>query len=335
MLFVGSGLTHNPYFNKKHFPYEDISSASISGKNPLVYMKGIAKILWGMVKSFWIICRFKPHVVVGFGSYQTVPAILTAKMLSKPIVLHESNAVPGRVNRILSPYVTQTAVQFSEAGEQLKGSTIYARMPLKRDKAVRKVTREEALEHYQLKPDRLTLLIFGGSQGAKILNQMAFEAILETVISKTRNFQVLHFLGKGADCKKFALSYERLWIPSVVKHFEENMEYAWTLADVLLSRAGAASIAEQVEYGVPGILIPFPYATENHQAKNAESFIEKTGGAIQFVEKSLCSERLGEELATLLIDTEKRNKMRDGIIKYRDSRKCETLISLVRKLMID
>lgn len=330
VFFIGNGLSRSPYFDPRQYPFQEVASATISGRNPWHILKGIGMILGGMVRSYRIIRRFKPDIVVGFGSYQSVPAILSAKILSKPILLHEANAIPGRVNRILSPYVAQTAVHFSHTRQHLKGSSTVASMPMKKRSGI---TREEALAYYQLEKNRLTLLIFGGSQGAKKLNKLALEALINDVIPRVPHLQVLHFVGKGKGGKDFALAYEGAGIPSVVKPFEEHMEYAWALADVSLTRSGAGSLAEQEMFAVPGILVPFPYATENHQVFNARAFIENTEGAEYFVEKQLTSESLGAALIELLLNEEKRRRMREGILRHRDAREGETLHALVKKLM--
>lgn len=335
VLFIGNGLAKNPYFKQNDFLFKDIPSATFKGKNPLTYLIGVFKILGGMAKSYWVLRIYKPHVVVGFGSYQTVPALLSAKLLQTPILLHEANAVPGKVNRYLSPYVNRTAVTFEQTCRHVEGESTVVELPLSQKRSEKKVTREEALEYYQLDRDRLTLLIFGGSQGARKLNQLAFEALVEHVVHKVPHLQVLHFTGRGNQCDELSIGYEKAGIPVVLKPFEDHMEYAWTLADFSLSRAGASSIAEQEEYAVPGIFVPFPYATDDHQARNAQAFIETTHGAEMYREKELTPEKLGERLLALCLDGSKRRQMREGIEQYRDSRRTESLLSLVKKLMLE
>jgi len=294
VLFIGEGLANNPYFQKNRYPYLDISSATFSGKNPWRYLKGTGKILFGMMKSAAALRRFKPHAAVGFGSFQTVPALLSAKLLSIPTILHEANAVPGKVNRFLSPYVCQTAITFQETAKHLRGPSTLVEFPCRTTK---KATREEALNYYKL-PDCFTLLIFGGSQGARKLNQTALEALTKL----KPNLQVLHFTGRNDTAERYASAYQKAGIPSVVKSFEPHMEYAWTLADFCISRAGAGSIMEQKAYAVPGILIPYPYAADDHQAQNALAYIEETGGAIMIRESELTSELLADKIKDLFRD---------------------------------
>lgn len=327
VLFIGEGLAHNPYFQKKRYPFLDISSATLSGKNPLHYLKGFGRILIGIIKSYWALRRFKPHTVVGFGSYQTVPALLAAKLLSTSIILHEANAVPGKVNRLLSPYVCRTAITFNETSRHLRGRSSIVEFPCRHRL---KVTREEALDYYGLEKDRLTLLIFGGSQGARKLNQTVTEAITQYLQSS--NLQVLHFSGRGNSSEEIAVAYEKAGIPSVVKPFEHHMEYAWTLADFCISRAGASSIMEQKAYAVPGILIPYPYATDDHQAKNALAFIEETGGAEMIRESEITPQKLGERIKTLCTDISKRFSMKGGIEQSVNSQNRDTLRRLLTSM---
>jgi len=335
VLFVGSGLASNPYFKDSHYPFKDIASSSLSKTNPWKSLTGIFQILKGMAKSYWVMRRFKPHLVVGFGSYQTVPALLTAKFLKTPILLHEANAVPGKVNRYISPYAKHTAVTFETTSERIRGETTVVRLPLSKRCDSKTVSREDALDYYQLEGDRLTILIFGGSQGARKLNELAYEALVNYVIPKVPNLQILHFTGRRNRCEEYALGYEKAGVPSILKPFEEQMEYAWMLADVSLTRAGASSVAEQQEYGVPGILVPFPYATDDHQAQNAAAFIEATGGAEMYRESELTAEQLGERLTELCSNETHRRNMRTGIMTYHQSRSTESLSDLVHRIMFE
>lgn len=277
ILFAGGKLNSNRYFKRGSFPHKEVSSSSLFRGN---FVWQIAKGIW---QSWKIIRDFSPHLVVGFGSFYTFPILFAAKLKKIPIVLFEPNAIPGKVNRFFSKWAVVTATQFSEAAKQMKGSCVEVKMPTcerSRTDAVK------ARDYFYLAPDRFTFLVFGGSQGAQSINHFFSEAI--GLIGKDRSqFQVIHIAGRSESAEVIRRKYESLSIRSCVKAFEERMDLAWSAANLVVCRSGAATVAEQIAFEVPGILIPFPKATDNHQTKNA-LFVEKqVGGAVICHEKEL------------------------------------------------
>ena len=327
--FIGGGLAANPYFKGLGAPAESIPCADMSGKDLFHLFEGGAKILGGAVKSYRLIRKYRPDLVVGFGSYHTFPVLLGARLYGAPIILHEGNSVPGKVNRLLSPYVLKTAIHFPSSKEQLKGRSCHAALPLRKPLRDKTLSREAALNYFSLENDWPTLLVFGGSQGALELNKIVSESIIDYVRNQGIKFQILHFTGEGKLSEEIAASYKRFGIPHVVKPFEERMECAWKLADLAITRAGACSLAEQTEFAVPGILVPYPYATDNHQEKNADAFIESTRGAMKFLEKDLNPAKLALVLCGLFKDPAKLKVMSKNIAAYRDSAERRTLAQLV------
>ncbi len=333
--FIGGGITDNPFFQPNGMSYDDISCAPISAGNPFKLFGSGVKISRGALQSFKIMRPSRPHLVVGFGSYHTFPALLGAKALGVPIILHEANSVPGKVNRLLSPHVLKTAVHFSSAKQHLKGDVCQAGLPLRKSLTQNPITKEEALNHFSFEKDWPTLLVFGGSQGALEINKIVKEAVLTYVWKQIRKLQILHFTGEGKLSEEIAAAYEKAGIPHVVKPFEERIEYAWKAADLAITRSGACSLAEQTEFAVPGILIPYPWATDNHQEKNADAFIELTQGAVKLPQKKLTPAKLGLALCGFLRDPEKLQTMRQNIAAYRDSVKYQTLSRLICEMLTD
>lgn len=227
---------------------------------------------------------FKPDVVVGFGSYHSFPALAAATLLNIPLVLHEQNAVGGKVNRLFARRAKNIGLYFAGASAEFGGKGEKVKMPLRRE--MRRVPREEAAAYYGLDPKKKTLLIFGGSQGALSLNQLA-EAVLTHL--DPDEFQTLHFTGAGKEGK---LSR------GVTKPFETKMHYAWSLADVALCRAGALTLAEGLHFEVPMLLVPYPYASDRHQSKNA-SEAAALGAAAVMEEADFCPRRCAETIKTL------------------------------------
>lgn len=177
ILFMAGKLSSNPYFKNSLFPTQSISCGAIAVKNPIKLAQNLVGMGRGIWESRTHIRKFQPDLVVGFGSYHTFPVLLAAKWEGIPIVLHESNSIPGKVNRLLAPLAHATCVQFPITATLLKGKTHIAAMPLREGYYKGSITREAAHKYYGLDPSRKTLLIFGGSQGAQGLNRFMLTEI--------------------------------------------------------------------------------------------------------------------------------------------------------------
>lgn len=246
--------------------------------------KGV-KIIKGFTQSHTIFRQFRPDVVVGFGSFFTLPVLLAALLHKVPIILHEQNAIPGKVNRLFSRFAHTTAITFPESAHYLKGETVEVMFPL-REKSRRK--EKSPFDYFGLNPNRRILLVFGGSNGATRLNDL----FLGSVKNLSPSFQVLHFTGKQLEVEKAKDQYRALGISCCVKAFEPCMDLAMQIADLAVCRAGASTICELIKSETPAILVPFPYATENHQVKNGEHFVKKVGGGTLFLEANLKANQL-------------------------------------------
>lgn len=278
ILFAGHKLKESPFFNQSRIAYREITSAPLK--------RGFITALW---KGFWqsisILRSFRPDVVVGFGSYHTFPLLLAAVILGKKIVLFEANSTLGKVNRFFAPFAKKIAFQFSSS--HLKGATVPF-LPWIVSKQ-QTISSEEARRLFGLDPKKTTLLVFGGSQGAAFLNRRVPLAIHRL----NKNIQVIHLTGKGGERPVYQ-------IPSCVKEFEPHMVLAYLAADCAICRSGAGTIAELIQYHLPSLLIPFPYASEDHQTKNGRYLIEKTRGARLLLESEAAPDRLALEIEILL-----------------------------------
>lgn len=323
LLFVGGGLSKNRYFARESFPFKEVSCGSLSLSKPLMALRNAARILKGIWQSYRIMKKFKPDLVVGFGSYYTLPALLAAKTCAIPIVLHEANRLPGKVNRLMSKYVALTGVFFPDTANRLKGKSLEVAIPLREGYRLGSTSKEQAKTYFQLDPKNLTLLVFGGSQGAKAMNRLASEAIIKLNQS---NLQVLHFTGDAESALCLQEEYTAHGIKATVKAFETRMDMAWQAADVVISRSGAGTIAEEIEFEVPGILIPFPYATDNHQESNADFMVDKVNGAVKCLEKELDASRLAKAILSVLND---RKQLKEAIRQYKIQTKPLDLCAIV------
>lgn len=330
LMFVGGDLKNNRFFEHHEFLHKSVDCGKVSSKNPFKLLKSLKNILKGIWQSRSIIKSFKPDLIVGFGSYHTFPALVAAKLSKVPIILHEANSIPGKVNRLLSKHALTTGIYFPETAFHLKGDTVEVEMPLRAGYTHGAVTKRFAQDYFFLNKNKLTLLVFGGSQGAKKINELVSEAICRYFTCDKELFQILHFTGCEPSEKLIEEMYAVNGIKACVKKFEKRMDYAWAAADCVISRSGASSIAEQMEFEVPGILIPYPFSSDGHQDKNAAFMTQKVGGAISFMEKDLTPEILGKKMSTLFNhDQILIRSMKDAIHQYKMKSNRKDLSTLV------
>lgn len=323
--FAGGNLSSNKYFNPSTYPCYSFECGAFVSKNPWKMVVNGMKVLKGFIQARTLLKKIKPDLVVGFGSYHTFPLLLAAKLSKVPYLLHESNSIPGKVNRLMAPSAVLTGLQFPLAATHLKGATKVAGMPLRKGFLKGSISKQEARKYYGLDENKTTLLIFGGSQGAIALNYLVLEAI-----AKLKEVQVIHFTGSEETRETFTSSYQQKGISAAVKAFENKMEMAWQAADLLISRAGAGTIAEALEFEVPGILIPFPFAADNHQEKNGEFLAYTVGGGDLFIEKGLRSDTLRDSISSFFADSQKKLQLcQENIRNYKKSGKNVNFSSLV------
>jgi len=280
VLFAGHKLKCSPFFNQK-MAYREIASAS-SKKNPLSLLKGFFQSL----KLIW---SFQPDVVVGFGSFHSFPVLLAAIFLRKKVVVYEANCSLGKVNAFFAPFAKALALQFPlhEKRESKKVQYVHfskRNLPIPMDRARR---------DYGLDLDLFTILVFGGSQGAQFINHTFHEAA--SLFSFP--FQVIHLTGKGGK----ELAYR---VPSVVKEFEEEMEMAYSAANLVVSRCGAGTVAELIHFQKPSLLIPYPFAYD-HQRINGLFLGE--GGKI-LLQKETTAQRLAAEIEEIKLNLDKHKR---------------------------
>ncbi len=323
LLFAGGGLKTNRYFNRGRFPFEQVDSASPLKGNPFTSLFRIGK---GIKQSLKLIDKFKPDLVVGFGSFYSFPVLAAARWRKIPIVLFEPNAIPGKVNRLVSKWALLSAVQFSEAGTGLSGTTIEVKMPVGEKK---QLDAGAARNYFYLDRENFTFLVFGGSQGSESINRLFSETILKIIAPAA--FQVIHITGRTDSAEIIRRQYETAGIRACVKAFEERMDMAWSAADAVMGRSGAASIAELIKFGVPGILVPFPQAADDHQTRNA-LVIQKVGGAITCPESSLTSELLKPLLERFMRPSELQ-KMKDAISSFKQDHRKKELCNVICEIL--
>lgn len=248
--------------------------------------------------------RFRPDVVVGMGGFTSTPPILAAWRGRLPSLVHESNAIPGKANRFSARFTRRVLLGFAEAAEFFpRAETLFTGTPV-RPALGRRLVREEALARFGLDPARKTVLVMGGSQGAAGINQLFFRIARDL---SRQAVQVIHFTGERDD-QLAAANYLRENLPAYVAAFHERMEEAYSAADLIVSRAGASSLNEISFFGLASVLIPYPFAADNHQEANARIFVRR-GAAEMVLESEAPPENFRLLVENLLADDVRRGKM--------------------------
>lgn len=263
------------------------------------------KIIGSMIKARRIVKKFKPEVVVGVGGYASGPTLKAATMIGVPSMVQEQNSFPGKTNKILSKSVQKICVAY-EGLERFfpKDKIVLTGNPTRRDMVSIEGKEAEGYEFYGFDPSKKTVLIIGGSLGARTLNESVI-ANLEKL--KTSGVQVLWQCGKLYHDKLENELKDTDFGSIKMVQFITRMDLAYAIADAVISRAGAISISELCLIKKPTILVPSPNVSEDHQTKNAMALVEK-------------------DAAILVKDVEAKEKMIDEVLHLlNDDSRCETL----------
>lgn len=269
------------------FRLELLNVEGIKGRGPLRSLLALSKLPGSFMQSMRIIRSFQPDIVIGVGGYASGPAVLAARMMGIRTAITEQNSIPGLTNRLLSRFVDRIFLSFADQGKWFpEKKTQVSGNPIRAAFFNGKPVVEKAA-------DQFSLLIFGGSQGAHAINAAAQEA-LPFLSPLKGQLQIVHQTGER-DCESLSAAYEAQGYSARVVPFIRDMAAAYELADLLICRAGATSIAEITAIGKAAILIPFPYAIGDHQTENAKVLLQ-AGAAVMIPEKDLSGKRLAEEI---------------------------------------
>lgn len=247
------------------------------------------------IGAFILLLHFRPDIVVGFGSIISVPLVWMAWFFRIKTIIHEQNVIPGRANRLLALFVDNIAISFKESESYFlnqKRKLVLTGNPL-RSSLVKK-DKKMARTYFGLAEDMFTILAMGGSQASHKINFALLEYIKS--LPPPYQIQIIHLAGKQ-DAQEIENEYRRMGIRSRVFVYLQEMEFAFSAADLVISRAGAMSITEIFYFGLPAVLIPYPYAYQ-HQLANAR-VLEKKGQAIIIEEKELNNTSLSKAIEAL------------------------------------
>lgn len=259
----------------------------------------------GLVRAFRIVRRFRPDVVICTGGYVSGPAGVAARLLGAPLVLQEQNSFPGLTNRLLARIAFQVHVTFPESRVYLRGKGEVSGNPTRAE--IGTVGQPEGRSRMGLRPDLPTLLVFGGSQGARGINLAVGQAL--PALLEGQGLQILWQTGQS-DLESASRQALPFGDALKVLPFIDDMAAALAAADLAVCRAGATTIAELARTGLPAIFVPLPTAAQDHQTKNAQTLVQ-AGAARMIPQCDLDGPRLAGAVRGLLNDTEARRQMAD------------------------
>ncbi len=287
-------------------PVDYLSATSLKPGLNISFLAGIFNFAKSWVESFFLIAEFHPDVVVGFGSFVSIPVVILAWIFRIRILLHEQNVIPGRANRFLAYFSDKIAMSFPQTEAYLKNycdKLILTGNPLRKDLTV--IDKQQSRMHLGLGPDKFVLLVVGGSQGSQRVNRYFLDAL--AAVRNRGNLQVLHLCG-NFDKDALVAGYKQLDVPAVVINFCNSMQYAYSVADLAISRAGATTISELIRFKIPSVLLPYPFAYE-HQVANAR-VLQQKGAASIVLDSELGNGVLSEVLNEILSNSGKIDDMR-------------------------
>jgi UDP-N-acetylglucosamine--N-acetylmuramyl-(pentapeptide) pyrophosphoryl-undecaprenol N-acetylglucosamine transferase len=265
---------------------------------------GFSPAIFGFLRRFnesLSLCRaiyrkFKPQVVLGMGGFTSTAPVMAGRMRGVSTFIHESNAIPGKANRFTARMVRAVLLGFKECAPFFpKTRTEVTGTPIRME--LQPQDRDGARRKLGLREDLATLLVMGGSQGASGINQAMIKALPSL---HDLNLQVIHLTG-ARDERLVADNYRRENIPAFVAAFHHRMEEVYSAADLSIARSGAATVSELAMFSLPAILIPYPYAAEDHQTRNAEIFV-RAHAAILLREADITGDFLGRKIRELMAE---------------------------------
>lgn len=306
-------------------PIKFINACGIS-LQPVEFIKFLINNSLGLFQALSVFNSFKPNFVLASGGFVSAPVVAAAALKGIPSILMESNVLPGKTNRLLSRWAKKVLVSFEESRKYLpKGKVIVTGNPIRKE--IMERTREEGCKILNLSPEKFTLLITGASQGAKSINEAVLEALPQW---DGQDRQIIHLVGRknyeevqkvaGEAVSDFNAEYRCI-------DYTEDMASVFAVADLVIARSGASTMSEITAKGIPAILIPYPFAADNHQEKNAR-LVEEHGGAVVIPDKEV-KEKLKDRVISLAENKEVLRRMSDAM---RSLGKPEALENIMREL---
>lgn len=322
VLFVGTSRG----FEKRIVPENGfqlslITSAGLKNVGIVGKLKGLGVLPISFIEAARLLHEFRPDVVVGAGGYVSGPVLLMASVMRIPTLVMDSNALPGFTNRKLARFVDKAALTFDEAVPFFGNKGVVTGNPVRKE--FFGVPRKE-------RGEKTNILVFGGSQGARAINNAMTNA-LPLLESRADRLRIVHQTGE-ADFEKTREMYSRSRIDDhEVRAFISDMFVEFGNADIVICRAGATSCAELAAAGKASIMVPLPTAADDHQRKNAEAFV-RAGASLMLLQADLNGESLSQAIIELIESPQKVNEMEDAARKLGKSDAAEATVDIIETL---
>lgn len=303
----GRGKVEERVARRLNIPFRAAPVASWPRRNRLRQVFAAATLTGGVLRAWQYLYRFRPDVVIAVGGYISVPLTWVAQRRGIPTVLHEQNKRLGLANRMLAKRATRLLLSYPDTfGEYPRERARVVGNPV-RAGFISPPDQTQARKDWELDPDVPTVLVAGGSQGARTINEALAAALPRFTAGEV---QFIWMTGQeGYTAARTAVSDASVRVE--VRPFIDDMPSACAAADLIVGRAGASSTAEIAVLGKPSILIPYPFATDNHQEQNARAF-EAAGASIVLLDKGCNAETLGDAIRNLLRDRARLDAMGDA-----------------------
>ena len=306
IIFFGTSKEgESGYIGKSSYEFKQIKACKFTSfiRLPVFIIASLIGVIYSLIN----IIRIKPDIIIGLGGYGSALPVVAAYIARVPIVLIEQNVIPGRANLLMARWADAVLCHWESTKKKFKKvrSVSVTGIPIR--KGVIANGSEIGKNPFGLTSQGKTLLVMGGSQGAQAINKVILQSIpkLKALIPE---LQIIHLTGKEG-YKEAKDVYDNLRISSFVSEFSNDMGIAYKLSDLVICRAGANTIAEISAVGIPAILIPYPYATDNHQYWNAYE-LAKIGGALIIKQDELEPERLTKLVSNLFRNDEELDNMK-------------------------
>ncbi|MGI9165388.1 MAG: undecaprenyldiphospho-muramoylpentapeptide beta-N-acetylglucosaminyltransferase [Pyrinomonadaceae bacterium] len=300
-----------------------IESAGLKSVGTLARVRGVAILPKSFSAARRLLREFRPEVVIGAGGYVSGPVLLTAALMNLPTLVMESNALPGLTNRVLARFVDKAAVSFETSLRFFRGKGVVTGNPVRR----------EFFEIPARSRDtsRFTILVFGGSQGAHAINEALVAALPQ--LEAVRNvLRITHQTGER-DFENVRSSYlDAGWAEQAdVRRYIDDMVGSFAAADLVICRAGATTTAELIAAGKAAIMVPFPFAADDHQKRNAEALVAE-GAAKMILQQDLSGERVAKEIVALVSEPETVTRMEEASRKLARGDAAAAAVDLIQEL---
>jgi UDP-N-acetylglucosamine--N-acetylmuramyl-(pentapeptide) pyrophosphoryl-undecaprenol N-acetylglucosamine transferase len=314
---------------REGYPIKFLRAEGLIGVSILKKMKAMVKVLFSIIDSYRIIKKIKPDIVIGVGGYASGAIMLVAFLMSIPTMILEQNSIPGFTNKMLGKFVNTVCITYQESISFFqRAKTFLTGNPVRMQ--VLRGSIESAYRLFSLEKGIFTVFAFGGSSGAKSINIALIDA-LNYLHDLKDKIQFLHQTGLK-DYENIRQAYRKREFKGTITPFIYQMGEAYAVADIVISRAGATTLAELTALGKPAILIPYPYAAGNHQELNARKLLEMSA-AKMILDRELNGEILARNIRELYTNETMRNEMKRNSSSIGRPDACERVVDIAMSLI--